>query len=95
MSDSDETIDRLLRESLGDVPLPALPWDFEARLQATLENRSVRKNARRPLLIYAGVGFVACVLSMAASGLDWRISTLSILLPAAATFPVVRPFLRR
>ena len=92
---NDDDLDQILKNALTSESAPTLTADFEERFQASLAPGSGSERMRRTLRVYAGAGFPACLAAMAASGLDWRISLLSLLSSVAATFPLVRPILRR
>jgi hypothetical protein len=90
-----DSIDDLLRQSLRREATPALSPEFEHRLSGRLKPPTLGAKARRFLWCYALVGLVLYIGASIASGMDWRLATLSLLLPLVIVAILLRPFLWR
>lgn len=89
-----ETIERLLRRSMTAESAPTLSPEFEQRLAHRLRPRRLSHRSRYFLRGYSLFGISLSCGTMYASGMDWRLAGLSVLIPLAITGAILRPFFR-
>jgi len=90
-----ETIDRLLHRSMAAESAPTLSPEFEQRLANRLKPRRLSTKSRFFLLGYSLLGIAISFWAMHASGMDWRIAGVSILVPLVIAGAILRPYFRR
>lgn len=93
MSDPD-AMDRLLRRSLNTESAPTLSPEFERRLATRLRPRRLSPKSRGFLLGYSFLGFSLSLGTMHASGMDWRMVGLAVVVPLIITAAIIRPLFR-
>ncbi len=91
MSEHDDSIDGLLRRTLGSHPAPALSVGFDRRLARRLRPRTLTLRGRRLLLAYAVVAIALSVGVLRAAPLPWPLAVGAFLVPLAMVATVLPP----
>jgi hypothetical protein len=89
-----DAMEELLRQSLRREATPALSPEFERRLSGRLKPPALEAKVRRFLCCYALVGLVVFIAATMATRMDWRVATLSLLLPLGMAGILLRFYLR-
>jgi hypothetical protein len=84
MEPREAEIDSLLRRSLA-APSPSLPPDFDQRLLRELRRSSQTLDRYRQILLtgYGLISVAASAVIMRSQGLDWAVTSVTILAPLA------------
>jgi hypothetical protein len=76
-----ERMDRLLRQSMGALPSPALSAAFDRRLAKRLRPRRLGSAGRLAMTLYAVLAFGVSVCVMQRAGVSWIAITIAIVAP--------------
>ena len=89
MADEDP-FDRVLRESIGGSPVPALSPEFDRRLARRLRPRRVSTGGRVVLALYAVAALALSVVVMRAEAVAWPAIAAAVAV-AALSLAALRP----
>jgi len=89
MSEHDDSIDGLLRRTLGSRPAPALSAGFDRRLGRRLRPPALTARGRRLLVAYAVVALALSVGVLRAATLPWQLAVGAVLVPLAVVGAVL------
>ena len=84
----DERMDRLLRETLGGAPMPAVSARFEQQVAKRLSPPRLDRTGVLVLTLYSILALGISVWAMRSASVDWSIIAAAVLLPI-----VLAPFL--
>ncbi len=91
MSEHDDSIDGLLRRTLGSHPAPVLSAGFDRRLARRLRPPTLTARGRRLLVAYAVVAIALSVGVLRAATLPWPLAVGALLVPLAVVGTVFPP----
>ena len=93
-TDSVDSVESFLRQSLATETAPKLSPNFQQQLGARLQPRRTRKKQRRFLLAYALIGLIVSIGALQLAGFSIGIALLCVFAPLAIVAVALRPHFR-